>query len=138
MQYLGALSQAWRAEAERNRKEIAILNVLMMELGEAMIRLKANVGLLRNGSPPALEELRDAPVGAWDALRLQMGEFWMPKDVFNVGLTYQQIALINDVINRRGNRMKQEEFHKVVDGAVADIGKEIKLLERRALKVGRE
>lgn len=34
--------------------------------------------------------------------------------------------------------MTQEEFHKVVDGAVADIGREIKLLERRALKVGRE
>ena len=50
VQYLLALIQNRRAEGERIRREIGITTLLMAELGEALVRMRVNAALMKEGS----------------------------------------------------------------------------------------
>lgn len=138
VQYLMALIQERRTNGDRIRREIGIAALLMAELGEALVRMRVNAALMRNGSPDALAHLEEAVTSTWDGVKLDAAQLWMPKSIFAVSETYTTIRLANHEIGSRTPRIRERDFIEAVEQVVQKIAATVKMLERRQLRVGRE
>lgn len=138
VQYLLALIQERRSRSDRIRREIGIATLLMAELGEALVRMRVNARLMRNGSAGALANLQEAGTKTWDDVKLDAAQFWMPASIFAVSEIYTAIRLANIEIGGRTHRIHEADFSEVVEQLVQRIAKTVKMLERRQLRVGRE
>lgn len=137
-QYLIALIQERRTRSDRIRREIGITTLLMAELGEAIVRMRVNVALMRVGSAATLAKLDQADTDTWHDVKLDVAQLWMPASVFAVSETYTAIRLVNIEIGGRTHRINEADFVKTVEEVVESVGKTVKTLERRQLRVGRE
>lgn len=141
VQYLALVIERWRADRERARDEIATLTVLMMELGEAAVRMKLNAQLVtaaQAGQQNALTEVRPAEIAGWDALKYPMSRLWAPKSVMQIADAYVQLRLMNAEIAKGAPRMLSPDFPGLLAGVAVAALTQIKVMERRTLRIGRE
>ncbi len=133
-----ALNQEWRWERDRHFKEIAIATVLTTELGEAAARMNINRQLMQTGNPEAIAATQEARTAVWESLQLQAAEYWAPKTILEMSNTYTAIRLINDEIRSKSARLGQADFHAAVGQIVIETKGQIKKLEKRLYRIGRE